>query len=304
MSKFIVLLMAVISSATAGEFFPLQTGNIWTYRAAATGETLVIKVGLPVFMNRQIYYSLRGYTPQPLLVRLDEHNNLVQVDPETYVEQPLTQFNSAANVWWEAPSRGCDQQGRTAEQRGKHGGPAGPFQDVLEISYRTFACADFGAQSEQYAENIGMVRRVISTIAGPRPFDLIYARLGKLVIDAQPHGDFSISLQAGPAPDTLAATLRLQTNPPDSISLAFATAQEFDVALVDPAGREVWKWSDGQVFAQASHSSSISGLTIPVSIPRPSEPGSYVIRAWLTTADPSFAASVPFTVPAADGGPK
>ena len=300
-------MIAALSSVSAADFFPLQPGNLWIYRTTSTGETLTVRVGTPVFLNRQVYYSLRGYTPQPILVRLNEQRDLVTVDEETYREEPVTMFSTGSSAgsgaWWDAPARGCDQQGRTLDARGIHDGPAGPFQDVLEIAYRTFVCADVGVESEQYAENIGMVRRVNSTIAGPRSFDLVYARVGHLEIEASPRGGFSLSLQD--AGENLAAILRLRIDPPASIRLAFPTGQQFDVALEDDAGNVLWKWSDGKVFTQSLQDLTIGdGWTIPVSIPRPVQPGSYVIRAWITTASPSFAASVPLTVPAPDGEAK
>src|SRR5581483_8937018 len=151
---------------------------------------------------------------------------------------------------------------------------------------------DTGVLSEQYAENIGMLRRVVETFAGPRKFDLVWARVGNLEIDALRRGSFSISIDAN-----LNAILRLQTNPPDALRLSFPTAQEFDVVVRDSAGNIVWQWSDGQVFDQAAHQKTIAGLwTIPVAIPRPAQPGAYIIEARLVTTSPQFSAAVPLTI--------
>jgi len=240
MSRFLVSTMAAIGCVSAADFFPLQEGNTWTYMSD-NGEKLVVRVGSPFFVNRQVYHSLRGYTPQPLLVRVNEHNDLIRLDEESNREDLVTQFTPFDGGWWEAPSRGCDQQGHTLEKRSAHEGPAGLFREVLEISYRTFACADTGTESEQYAENIGMVRRVTASIAGPRQFDLVHARVGKLEIDATLHGSFSISLQdtaAGGEP--LKAGVQLRTTAPDGIHLAFPSGQEFEAVLRDSAGNDIW----------------------------------------------------------------
>jgi hypothetical protein len=118
-------------------------------------------------MNERVYHMLRGYLERPLLVRINERKDLVQVDEETGREQTLTSFAPLDNAWWEAPSRTCRQEGQTLERRGVHDGPAGPIQDAIEIRYRIFGCADVGTDSEQYAAeaaveapHAGSVRRV------------------------------------------------------------------------------------------------------------------------------------------------
>lgn len=290
-------MFAATGCVSAADFFPLQQGNSWTYRSER-GETLVVQVGAPFFVNQRVYYSLRGYTPQPLLVRINERGDLVRFDEENYREETVTSFRPSDAGWWEAPSRGCDQQGRTLEERGEHDGPAGPFREVLEISYRTFGCADTGTESEQYAENIGMVRRVTSSFAGPRQFDLVRARVGKLEIDTSLRAGFSISVQdSGTAEKPIATVLQLATTSPDGIRLKFPSGQEFEAVLRDSSGNDLWRWSDGQLFTQGFHERTVSGSwSVPLSIPRPTLPGPYEIQAWLTTTSPSFATSLPVVV--------
>jgi hypothetical protein len=290
-------MMAATACACAADFFPLHQGNTWTYRSDR-GETFVVQVGAPFFVNQQVYHSLRGYTPQRLLVRINEHNDLVRFDEESYREELVTSFGRLDGGWWEAPSRGCDQQGSTLEKRGAHDGPAGPFRDVLEISFRTFNCADAGTESEQYAENIGMVRRVNSSIAGPRQFDLVHARIGNLEIDTSLRATFKVSVRdAGPASDRILAVLQLRTTAPDGIRLKFPGGQEFEAVLRDEAGNDIWRWSDGLVFTEGSHEVTIgAGWSVALTIPRPAQPGAYELQAWLTTASPSFAAAVPVAI--------
>lgn len=48
-------------------------------------------------------------------------------------------------------------------------------------------------ESERFAENIGMLRRVVNTIAGPTTFDLVCARVGSQIIEARDRGVFSVS---------------------------------------------------------------------------------------------------------------
>ncbi len=294
-----------ISGAAAANFFPLQQGNTWTYRNVQTGAIFTVNVGLPALINSRVYYTLRGYGSRPLLVRLDERRNLVQVDEENGYERVLTSFEPFERGWWEAPSRGCPQDGQTLERREFHDGAAGPIEDALQIDYRIFACMDTGIASEQYAENIGMVRRVVTTIAGPEQYDLVYAHIGKMEINALPHASFNVSVMDSRAKDYVDAVLRLRTNSPLALNLRFPMGQEFEVIVRDETGKMVWKWSDGQFFTTAEHERLVWGeWPIPVRIPRTvlsprgSEPALYIIQAWLTTdgANPQFAATVPISV--------
>lgn len=279
-------------SLLGADMFPLQTGNTWIYHESATGQDLIIRVGTPVVAEERVYYSLSGYVEQRVLVRMNETGSMVYLDQETGAERLLTSFEPFERGWWNAPFRQCEQEGQTLEKPGVHDGAAGPILDVQEMRYRSFTCADAGVESEQYAANIGMVRRVVGSIAGPRKFDLVYARVGKQIIDALPHGRFTVSIGDG-------AILRLQVNSPAPVNLLFPTAQEYDLVLKDEAGNVVWKWSDGQMFAQAAHERTVgTEWSAKVIVPWPAQEGNYTLQAWLTTATdaPQFAATAPVRV--------
>ena len=178
------------------DFFPLQDGNTWTYREAQTGQTFSVRVGQAVTIAGNVYYKLTGYADSDLLVRVEEvYGALVYWNEARNQENILTSFEPFEGGYWLAPFRTCpDQVGQTQVKPGNHDGPAGPVSDVLEISYRAFGCADVGSLQEQYAGHLGMLRRTQASIAGPRTFDLISARVGNLTIDAAPTGRFSVSV--------------------------------------------------------------------------------------------------------------
>src|SRR5262245_6132909 len=189
-------------------------------------------------INERVYYVLRGYAAGDLLVRFNEQKDLVQVDQETGNEVTLTSFLPKQGGWWEAPSRGCRHEGMTLERGTAHDGKAGPIPDVLEVFYRVIGCADTGIGSEQYAANIGMVRRATNSIAGPVTFDLESASVDNIRIDAAQHASFTAGVlqteQQG-----IQVLLRLETNSPLDLKLRYPTGQEFDVAVRDDAGRVV-----------------------------------------------------------------
>jgi hypothetical protein len=187
---------------------------------------------------------------------------------------------------------------------GNHDGPAGPIVGVLEIEYRAIGCADVGTLQEQYADHLGMLRRVVSTIAGPRTFDLIAARVGNVTIDAVPSASFGVSLGPTTGAGPILATFRLHVNSKLPLTLSFSSGQEYDFALKDSAGTTLWKWSASQTFLQALHERIVADeWSATVEIPWPTtsagvlQPGDYTVEAVITNTNPvPFAATVPVTI--------
>jgi hypothetical protein len=297
-----IILFALNACALAGaDFFPLQNGNTWTYREATTGQTFTVRVGQPVTIGGNVYYKLSGYAESDLLARVEPvYGALVYWDEMRSQDILLTSFEQFEGGYWIAPFRPCPEQvGQGQLQRGNHDGPAGPVADVLEIRYRAIGCADVGPVQEEYAEHLGMLRRVQTTIAGPRTFDLISARVGHLTIDTSSMGKFSVSAGPPAANGTVAATFRLQVSSP--LTLSFLSGQEYDFSLSDNAGNTVWLWSATATFIQALHQRTVTdewSETVEIPLPQGGlPPGDYTVQAWITaTGAPRFAVTAPITV--------
>lgn len=305
-----MIAIALHSCALWGaDFFPLREGNSWTYREPVTGQTFSIQVGSPVTAAGNTYYKLTGYLDSDLLVRVEGvYGALVYWDEARNQEILLTSFEQFEGGYWVAPFRPCPEQvGQGQLKLGNHDGPAGPVPGVLEIRYLAIGCADVGPVQEQYAEHLGMLRRIQTTIAGPRTFDLIAARVGSLTIAAPPTARFSVSVGPTVAPGPVTATFRLQVNAPSPLTLSFSSGQEYDFALDDSAGNTLWTWSANRTFAQALHQRTVKDeWSATVEIPWPVatggtlQPGDYTVRASVTTAgSTAFAAAAPVTI-----GPK
>ena len=301
-----VALLATLSAAAVygGEFFPLANGNTWTYRDAASGQTFTVRVGTPVAMQSgRVYHYLNGYAQRQLLVRVDESNQLVFLDEDTERELLLTSFREDGQ-WWNAPHRECAQQGQTQTKRGTHNGAGGNWQSVLEIRFQSSACADAGLLQEQFAENIGMVRRVVQTIAGPRTFDLSYARTGTQVVEGGDRGRFMLSAVANPRLRVWQVMLRVDMGYAPGVRVRFPSTQDFDAALRDSNGNVVFTWSASRSFAQMERVVTVgTGYTATLEVPFPagtSNPQSvYSLEAWLATGaeEPKFAAVTSVVVP-------
>ena len=307
--KTIIVAIGLHSTALFGaDFLPLQEGNTWTYRETATGHTFNVRVGQPATVAGHLYYDLIGYTDTDLQVRIEEtYGALVYWDGTRNQEFLLTSFEQFEGGNWLAPFRPCPlQDGQGQLKLGNHDGPAGPIVGVLEIQYRAIGCADVGQLQEQYADHLGMLRRVVSTIAGPRTFDLIAARVGNITIDAAPSASFSMSLGPTTGTGPVLATFRLRVNSNLPLTLSFSSGQEYDFALKDSAGTTLWKWSASQTFLQALHQRIVADeWSATVEIPWPTtsagvlQPGDYTVEAVVTNANPEpFAATVPVTIAA------
>jgi len=288
------------------DFFPLREGNSWTYREPVTGQTFSVRVGPSMTVGGNSYFKLTGYLDTELLVRTEEvYGSLAYWNEERNQEFLLTSFEPFEGGHWWAPVRPCpEQDGQTQIKRGTHDGPAGPVADVLEIRYRAVGCADIGPVQEQYAEHLGMLRRVQTSIAGPRTFDLVSARVGNLTILAAPAGRFSVSVAPPAAGNSVSspATFHLQVSSP--LTLSFPSGQEYDFVLYDSAGTPLWTWSATATFIQSQHQRTVTDdWSASVEIPWPAapgggiQPGDYTVQATVTTAgSPRFAATAPITI--------
>jgi len=285
-------LAALFFPLQAAELFPLQEGNLWTYRGATSGEGITISVGTPFIIGGNVYHVLRGYTPLPVFARYNDRNELVYRDEEQDREVLLTAFAPTGDQWWNAPARACAQEGSAAPDRVAYQGPAGRIPDVTEVTFRPVACAGRHVVSEQFAGNIGMIRRVVATAdGGAETFDLMYARIGKLFIESDASTAFSVSVFNSIIEDGLPVMLRLRSTPGSPRKLTFPSSQEYDIVVRDPRGKIVWRWSEGQFFTANLHERQIGrDWQIPARIPRSVLPeevearAGYIIQAWLTTA--------------------
>ena len=284
----------------AADYLPLQTGNRWVYRAT-NGQTHTIAVGLPLgLVDGRTYFRVSGYTPKPEWIRRLADGALAAYNEETGEDVPLIAFDKT-DRWtrsWLAP---CEQEAQPQERRVPHQGPAGRFDAALEMKYRSFICADVGLESERYLDNIGLLQRVTTTIAGPVRYDLVYARVGNVEITGERGSAARLELPAtitrlvASEPVTLRATLRLTVDG-EPLRLRFGTSQRTDFAITDEQGREVFKWSDRASFAQVlgeeivSRERSYTLEGVLAGLPD----GRYTVSAWIATAHPFFAATAAF----------
>ena len=263
----IALAALALAPLAAGEFLPLRTGNRWVYRAGGGGDGFTIAVGVPAAIGGNVYYSLSGYTEARLFVRQTEEGDLVWLDEEAGREMPLARFGTPETPY-EIAGGGCRLNATLSGKRVPYEGPAGAGA-ALEIRYQPVQCADAGFEQDLYLDNIGLVRRTVTTIAGPRVYELAEARVGNWTFTAAPGGAARLSFN--PAVITRAAetdavsfraALRISLLDSEPVRLRFPSSQTYDLAIRNSAQEVVYSWSADKLFLQVVRDEEIAGEQI------------------------------------------
>ncbi len=310
--KPLTLLLVTAGLAAAQNYFPLEAGNQWIYRSGAQIATAEV-VRTEVFDGRT-YSLVRGFFGDAWL-RINESGALVAFNADTRTETLWTAFGAAEGTQFQAAIPPCEQPAQVASKSAKYIGPIGEFPYALEIRYSPGRCADAGNERDLYLPWVGLVQRRATTIAGPRVWDLIYARLGTTEITASETSFqlaldeevYTANLQPPVDPEhaipTMLARLTLRHIRQDPLRLTFPTGQRFDLVIRNEKNEVVFRWSDGKAFIQAIGTETITGernwvIDVPLAVGNaPLPQGRYVAEGWLTTDGPrAWSASVGFEV--------
>lgn len=280
------------SAAQAADFFPLSPGNHWTYQSAS-GETFEITVGLSpiVTSGGLIYHKVTGYATQPLYLRRGDNGVIYWLNQDFDREEILTDFRPLSGAFYNTViSAPCDQDAQAEERPVEFEGAGGVFPEARAIRYRILDCADTGVENELYLDNIGLARRVNQTIAGPREFNLVSAKVGSMTLSAAPGVDFRVSLSAAAIhrerrdePVNVAVTLRLSVDRMDAVHLRYTTSQRYDIAVKNERGDTVYLWSAAAIFLPVLSDEDVISKEYTEALTLQLPDGRYQVEAWLTT---------------------
>jgi hypothetical protein len=307
----LVLVFAGHLCAADVNYFPLETGNRWVYRASAPGlaRSFTITVGLPALIDGRTYYFVSGYASQRVLMRRDADGNLYVRSQETDRDLLLTAFDPAFGSYPSPLREECAHVARPEESMVPYapGRGADPLL-AREIRYRC-SCVGTGIESELYVNHVGMVRRVGISIGGPVAFELVYARAGRLTYEPETMVAFRVALPSSTVERAdpqerplLKGSLRVSSNG-QPVTLDYPTMQTYDLQLRDSRGNVLATWSAGRLFGQASRQIRGQEISFDFEMPLADQAGKaladgdYVLEAWLP-AEPGrpFAAQVPVTL--------
>lgn len=294
------------SAAQAANFFPLSPGSRWTYRSDS-GETFEITVGFtPIVTNGKVYHKVTGYASQPLHVRRGDDGVIYWLNEEFSREEILTDFRPVSGAFYNTPiSAPCDQDAQAQERPVEFEGAGGVFPDAREIQYRVLDCADVGVLNELYLDNIGLARRTNQTIAGPREFKLVSAKIGSMTISEAPGAEFRVSLSTAvihretrDEPVTFDVSLRLVIDRLEAVRLRYPTSQRYDIAVKNERGETVYLWSSTAIFLPAIGEEEVLSREYSQTLSLNLPDGRYEVEAWLTTEGPDrrFSGVAPFSV--------
>jgi hypothetical protein len=286
-------------------YFPLSVGNEWIY-SNGTDRLTVRVLRETIEANGLKYFEISGYWPNdPAKVR-----KIRRALPDLIYE-----FNPSGKdfLWYQFGGLGATWRIGSGEEipcvtgsgavvadiNAKVEVPAGKFNRVMRIDF-TSRCMDAGIGSEYFAGGVGLIQRVLNTLAGPRTINLIAAHINSS--DFPPPYGIGISLDrplyynnlmppvVDPWPTArVRLTVRNETEWP--VRFAFPTSQRFDFIVRDSSGKELMRWSDGrlflmvmgeEIFLKESRSYS-ADLVLRTRDGRPLPAGFYTVTGYLTT---------------------
>jgi hypothetical protein len=299
------------------DYFPLQTGNQWVYRSngPVAVSVFTVEVKQPQTFNGKSYFLVEGFPEQNRLwLRTDEAARVWMWDADARMESIWIDFAAQPPGVFKPGSDPCASNAAIESRDWKYSGPVGEFNNALSVKYMPGSCADAGLERDVFLPWVGMVQRTSQTIAGPRIFDLIYARLGSTVVSGGEAG-FSLTLDQAvytanlmppvdPRRATPTAVMRLTVRHAgrEPLVLDFSSSQRFNIVIYNSDGKEVYNWAATRLFLAVTGRETVQGEKSWVeAIPlaqgdRPLPAGRYVAVAELKSEGKPFSATVTFEI--------
>ncbi len=173
---------AALVQAQGTDYFPLQVGNQWILESESpTRELLNIEVLRGRMQDGKAYFLVSGYAPEQRWIRQADDGTVYSFNEQWGYEDLLAQLRPGAGEYRSLLGV-CEQSAEPASQLAAYRGPYLQSAKAVAIQYGRTACRDAGLTEEIYAADIGPVRRSVTTFAGGRTFDLVYARVNGSVI--------------------------------------------------------------------------------------------------------------------------
>ncbi len=231
------------------EYYPLRRGDQWVYRARGpAGAVYQVEVTSDAeVIGDNVYAVVEGLPGGTVRLRVRDDGMLVAYDPESKRERVWAAFGMPEKGVYQPEFDTCTGLGTVLSRSAAYHGLLGDSESGLRVAFAPGKCADAGRQEELYLPYIGTTGWTESTIAGPRTFDLVYARIGGVTVLSIPESSFGVSMSSGA--DGWMARISLRHTLPQPLRLTFRSAQTFDLVIRDSKGAVVYQWSRGRIFA-------------------------------------------------------
>jgi hypothetical protein len=287
------------------DYFPLQAGNQWIYRS--TAGTFTLQVVESQVVGNQEHFLVRGLPSQPeILLWKDDAGRILYWDAEAKTDKVWLDTTAAEGAETETGVDSCNKSSVITSREAAYKGPVGEFNNALAVRYTVANCADAGIDSDVLLPSVGLLRRTWQTFAGPRPYDLVYAKLGGRTVISEPELAFGLSLDRAvyvadlmppvdpnKAVPLMLVRMTLRNTTKDNLTLNFPSGQVYDLVIRDAGGKQIFQWSANKTFVAVLHSETVQGeanwaVSVPLgeqtnSTAQPWPDGRYTVEAWLTT---------------------
>ena len=156
-----------LAPAAPLDYFPLEVGNRWEYRADGRRDPAVIEVLKTEVIGGLTWYRVHWLNDSEVLLRVDERQRLVAWNRERKGEELWVSFLAADGETYDtqiaacSPSAKIDRQGAPDEVQVRYSGP----------------CSDGGLLRETYVRAVGLTERTEVTYTGPLTWKLVSARI-------------------------------------------------------------------------------------------------------------------------------
>ncbi|MFN0102460.1 MAG: BsuPI-related putative proteinase inhibitor [Bryobacteraceae bacterium] len=286
------LLAAVAALGQVPDYFPLEVGNVWIYRAQGApprpgDDTVTIEVTRADNFKGATYYLVTETRRRSYWLRNDGTGRIYQFDEVRGEERLWYDFSRQTGDTYATAAPSCCGEVHVANTKASKQVALGDF-DKAFYQHTYPGVFQVGITEEDFLPYVGLVFRSENT-GGPsfRSLDLTYAKIsGVTVLNAS-------GLGFGVARAKDYARIFLNNNTGAPLRIVFRSGQTFELILLDAEGKTLYRWSDGLAFTQALRAVDLppGETSWPVAIP--DIPGASTLTVELVTVGHRFTATLP-----------
>lgn len=307
------LLLASAMTAQTPDYFPLEEGNTWLYKAVTIIGTEPLRLSTTYqtmrvtgteMIGNQRYYNVSYFGRDVLLRKESSTGNVFVYDRAAGADSVWVPLGLPVDASFSSSIDPCSPKGQIMSRTDSIGVPLGAFTDEIQIKFQN-SCNDAGITTQYYAPNVGLIRQDQSSFAGPVFYRLIYYRVGERT-GSVPEVSFTVAVDSPVyiQGNLLGARLSLRNSGSDGVALHFPSGQSFDLKILDSNGKSVFSWSADKSFAMIARDEELKpgeltyGVTVPV---EGMVPGRYLLQAYITSDPIVYSGQVAFEVLAVSG---
>ena len=289
-----IVLLGSLLGCLGQDYFPLEVGNQWVYRASGPGEARVVEVTrTEVLEDGNAWHLLEGWPGGSHWIRMSPDGKVIQFDRELRIEKLWYDFSAEEGREY-VPSLPGTGGASIGSRSSRYNGPIGSHGNALRIDYKAADVASL--EREYFIPYVGLVSRVESTGNGTVTYDLIYSRTGGVTVVSGP--EISFGLAVDPALRTPVGRITVRNTTGRPYTLTYPSGQIFEFVVKDAGGETVYVWSADKIFPAGFQTENLTGeKQYVITLPSRLRAGRYTAEAWLTTYSPAnktFFASVGF----------